>query len=481
MLGEFQLLRLLGRGGMAEVYLARQTSLDRPVAVKILRKEVAENPTLLKRFEREARAAAALSHPNIVQVYVVGEDDGIRYIAQEYVEGLNLKEFLQRKGPPDVQVATHFMKQIASALQRAAQEGVVHRDIKPENIMITRKGVVKVADFGLAQLAHPADGPSLELTQVGTTMGTPLYMSPEQVQGQKVDHRSDIYSFGVTCYQLLSGHPPFRGETAVSVALQHVNNLAAPLNDVRPDVPLALVQIIEKMMAKQPDKRYADAGEVARDLKQIIAGLKGELDLESLSLTETGTISVPVQTSVWQRFQQMSTRGKLLGYLAAVVLTLVAGTILGRMNRLPDPLASPPARKTHIPAQRTAADQFETAERSFRDDPAAWQAVIDGFPDDLDYNYRAQERLAMLYLAGLKYDRAGEVFTRLSQMDGGGLNAEYRRRGLAGLAVIAALKNDPQECRRRLKQIDGPDQKFEDGDDSRLADYVRETRRRLKI
>src|SRR5579864_6885303 len=200
-LGEFRVIRPLGRGGMSEVYLAEQTSLHRSVAIKVLRPELLSDETVLKRFEQEAKAAAGLVHPNIVQVYAFGQQDGIHYIAQEYVQGLNLRQFLNRKGPPELLVAYHVMRQVASALALAADAGIVHRDIKPENILITRKGEAKVADFGLAQLA--ASEQRVQLTQVGMTMGTPLYMSPEQINGEPVDHRSDIYSFGVTCYRML--------------------------------------------------------------------------------------------------------------------------------------------------------------------------------------------------------------------------------------------------------------------------------------
>ena len=171
--------------------------------------------TILKRFEQEAKAAAGLIHPNIVQVYSFGQQDGLYYIAQEYVQGMNLRQLLNRHGPPELLVAYHIMRQVAAALTVAGEAGIVHRDIKPENILITRKGEAKVADFGLAQLAESEH--RVQLTQVGMTMGTPLYMSPEQINGEAVDHRSDIYSFGVTCYRMLAGRPPFRGDTTLTL------------------------------------------------------------------------------------------------------------------------------------------------------------------------------------------------------------------------------------------------------------------------
>jgi serine/threonine protein kinase len=266
MLGEFRILRRLGRGGMAEVFLAEQTSLKRNVAIKVLRKERLKDETYIKRFKTEAMAAATLTHPNIIQVITIGEAEGTQFIAQEYVQGMNLREFLVRKGPPEIPLAIHLMKQVCGALAAAHAAGIVHRDIKPENIMITRKGDAKVADFGLAQLTQ--QGERINLTQVGVTLGTPLYMSPEQVNGSKLDHRSDIYSFGVTCYHMLTGSPPFRGETALSVAVQHLKEVAEPLERLRPDLPPQLCKIVHKMMEKNLERRYQDAQSVLKDLRR---------------------------------------------------------------------------------------------------------------------------------------------------------------------------------------------------------------------
>jgi eukaryotic-like serine/threonine-protein kinase len=269
-LGDFQLVRRLGQGGMGQVYLARQLSLKRQVAVKILRTDLAANMTALQRFQAEAEAVAQITHPNIVQVYAINQADDLHYMALEYVEGRNLRDYLSRKGPPDAAIAINIMRQIAAALQRAHELGFVHRDIKPENILLTRKGEVKVADFGLSRCF--AGEQPLNITQSGVTMGTPLYMSPEQVQGQTVDPRSDIYSFGVTCYHMLAGEPPFKGQAPFEVALQHVQSTPVPLADVRPDLPPELCAIIARMMAKKPDDRYQTAREVLRDLTRIREG-----------------------------------------------------------------------------------------------------------------------------------------------------------------------------------------------------------------
>lgn len=285
--GDFQVLRKLGQGGMGQVYLARQLSLKREVALKILRKDLAENPIALKRFQAEAEAVARATHANIVQVYATGELDGLRYMALEYVDGRNLRDYLLRKGPPDLPVAITIMKQVAAALQRASELGIVHRDIKPENIMVTRKVEVKVADFGLSRF-FAGDEKPMNLTQSGMTLGTPLYMSPEQVQGQPVDHRSDIYSFGITCYHLLAGHPPFRGTTPFEVALQHVQNDAEPLQQVRPDLPADLCAVVHKMIAKNPADRYQAARDIIRDLAKVAKGLS--VGLPAVQTTGTNVV-----------------------------------------------------------------------------------------------------------------------------------------------------------------------------------------------
>lgn len=267
-LGDFHILRKLGAGGMGQVYLARQTSLKRDVALKLLRDELNENLTALSRFEAEALAVAKLNHPNIVHIYQIGETDSLRYMVLEYVDGRNLRDYLARKGPPDLPVTFSVMRQVVLALQKAHEEGIVHRDIKPENILVTRKVEVKVTDFGLSRF-FSGDAPATNLTQSGVTLGTPLYMSPEQVQGHTVDNRSDIYSFGVTCYHLLAGEPPFRGASAFDVALKHVQEQPRPLSDLRPDLPPDVCAMIHKMMAKNPDERYQSAKDVLRELVKM--------------------------------------------------------------------------------------------------------------------------------------------------------------------------------------------------------------------
>jgi serine/threonine-protein kinase len=268
-LKDFYVLRRLGRGAMAEVYLAQQLSLGRQVALKVLNSELARDPNCVRRFHHEARAAAALVHAGIVQVYEVGQEDGVHFIAQEYVAGRNLGEVVRSHGSLAPPLVLDILRQVAAALSKAASQGIVHRDIKPENIMVAAgTGEVKVADFGLARVQ--GEGGS-NLTQVGVTMGTPLYMSPEQIEGREIDSRSDIYSLGVTAYHVLSGEPPFSGDSPLSVAVQHLNQPAAPLTVTsNSEAGSSLARIIERMMAKKPADRFRDPAALLEELNALL-------------------------------------------------------------------------------------------------------------------------------------------------------------------------------------------------------------------
>ncbi len=289
-LGDFQLLRLLGEGGMGQVYLAEQVSLRRRVALKLLRPELARDEISRRRFEAEAKAVAQLTHPNVVQVYSVGEHEGRHYMALEYVDGRNLRDYLARKGPPELSVVLSVARQVTSALQRAGELGIIHRDIKPENILLTKKGDAKVADFGLSRMIE-GEPAAQNLTQTGVTMGTPLYMSPEQVEGRPLDPRTDIYSFGVTCYHMLAGAPPFSGDNAFAVALQHVQQEPPPLEQVRPDLPPELCAIVARMRAKKPDDRYQTPREILKDLKRFGDILSGGNTQPLIATTPTSRMA----------------------------------------------------------------------------------------------------------------------------------------------------------------------------------------------
>src|SRR5262245_41619747 len=324
-LGEFRILHRLGKGGMGQVYLAEQTSLKRKVALKLLNPELASNDRSLHRFKAEAENVARATHANIVQIYTIDKANDINYIALEYVEGKNLREFIEKKGTPELALGLHIMMQVAAALQRASELGIIHRDIKPENILLTKKGEVKVADFGLSRcFAETTESASLTQSQV--TMGTPLYMSPEQVERKSVDPRTDIYSFGVTCYHMFAGTPPFRGTSPIEVAYQHVHKEAQSLAEIRPDLPAELFTIIQKMMAKKPEERYQTAGEIVRDVNRL---------RESLNLGTIAAVSISssfiagAPTHPWPETPTASPASWRVIMYGSVLVALLAGLGIG--------------------------------------------------------------------------------------------------------------------------------------------------------
>jgi beta-lactam-binding protein with PASTA domain/tRNA A-37 threonylcarbamoyl transferase component Bud32 len=263
----YEIQRGIARGGMAEVYLARDQLLDRPVAVKVLFAEYARDPSFVERFRREAQSAANLNHPNIVAIYDWGQERGTYFIVMEYVRGRSLRDVVQVNGPFSARRTAEIGAEIAGALEFAHRNGVVHRDVKPGNVLITADGDIKVTDFGIARA-----GTSEALTQTGAVMGTASYFSPEQAQGFAVDGRSDVYSLGVVLYEMVTGTPPFTGESPVAVAYKHVREEPEPPAARTPDLPPDLEQIILTAMAKDPDSRYQTAAELRTDLLRFVRG-----------------------------------------------------------------------------------------------------------------------------------------------------------------------------------------------------------------
>src|SRR3954447_3616975 len=268
--GRYELHRRLARGGMADVFLARDQLLDRPVAVKVLFPEYAADPNFVERFRREAQSAANLNHPNIVSVYDWGQEQGTYFIVMEYVEGRSLADIIRTEGPLHPQRAAEVASDVAAALGFAHRNGVVHRDVKPGNVLISPTGQVKGADFGIAR-ALGAD-PESNLTQAGSVMGTATYFAPEQAQGLPLDPRSDLYSLGVVLYEMVTGRPPFGGESPVAIAYKHVQEQPAPPTQVNANVPADLEAIILKLLAKNPAARYASADDLRADLRRFREG-----------------------------------------------------------------------------------------------------------------------------------------------------------------------------------------------------------------
>ncbi len=268
LLGSYVLLERLGEGGMGAVYKARNWKLGRVVALKVIKKERLTSEDAVRRFHREIRAAAALSHPNIVAAYDADEVNGTHFFAMECVEGSDLAKLIKQHGPSPVAQACDWVRQAAVGLQHAHERGLVHRDIKPHNLLLTKQGVVKVLDMGLARVAAGEDGEiSTTMTQEGMVMGTPDYMAPEQAeQSHTVDIRADLYSLGCTLYHLLAGRVPFPGGTLIQKLKNHQSNQPAPLEALRPETPQAVCEVVYKLMAKRPEDRYQTPAEAAAAL-----------------------------------------------------------------------------------------------------------------------------------------------------------------------------------------------------------------------
>ena len=261
----YQIIKTLGEGGMANVYLAHDNILDRNVAVKVLRGDLANDEKFVRRFQREALSASSLSHPNIVEMYDVGEDDGQYYIVMEYVDGKTLKQVLKQRGHLSITEVVDIMLQLTDGLAHAHDAYIIHRDIKPQNIMILSNGMIKITDFGVATALN-----STQLTQTNSVMGTVHYLPPEQANGKGSTVRSDIYSMGIMMYELLTGLVPYKGESAVEIALKHLREPLPSVRKVDPTIPQSIENVIIRATAKNPKNRYTDAREMHEDIKTAL-------------------------------------------------------------------------------------------------------------------------------------------------------------------------------------------------------------------
>jgi tRNA A-37 threonylcarbamoyl transferase component Bud32 len=462
-LKDYYVLRRLGQGAMAEVYLAQQLSLGRQVALKVLNADLARDPTYVERFQHEARAAAALVHAGIVQIYEVGQtevgaSDGVHFIAQEYVPGRNLGEVIRARGRLEPALVLDVLRQVSAALAKASSEGIVHRDIKPENIMLARSGEVKVADFGLARVQG---GAGVNLTQIGVTMGTPLYMSPEQIEGRALDSRSDIYSLGVTAYHMLTGAPPYEGETPLAVAMQHLNQAPPPMETRRTDVPAELTKFVERMLAKKPEGRFADPAAMLRELQELgrVGAEHGWANApQDWSLAEmiavaddraavTSRLDELMKTSAMTAQRPSNVRRR---FIMAVAGCLVFGALLGLATRPPSLLAGAtngPRSLDSVWAQLYQAKMVDTE--------AAWQAVEQHFPEaDPYYHNLAKQGLANFFLFRAQdYGRAIRELKGLAEL--GDSNPALSAYGVAGLVVAEAKLGHLEVARNELGRMDG--------------------------
>lgn len=418
-LGGYRVLRRLGVGGMAEVYLAEQNSLGRQVALKVLLPALARDGAYVDRFLHEARAAASLVHANIVQIYEVGQADGVHFIAQEYVRGRNLGELLARQTALEPRVVLDVLRQVVAALGKAAEAGIVHRDIKPENILLSQSGEIKVADFGLAR-AMSADAKTL--TQVGVAMGTPLYMSPEQIEGRPVDARSDIYSLGITSYHLLAGTPPHLGETALAIAVQHLNATPRPLENARSDVPSGLARVVHRMIAKKPEQRYQSPAELLAELRQLASDAAKEgwgegpdnwALAEWLAPPESRSQTAAELSRLMQENARLEASGPKRGRTALVAAGALALGLAAAYFTRPQPYLAGTTPAKVLPRESAWAQLFHA---NTAQSEQAWRAVREYFPEDDPYIHELAQQGLIRYQLLFSQDYAAAL-AELAKLD----------------------------------------------------------------
>lgn len=441
--GDFRILRRLGQGGMGQVYLAEQISLKRKIAIKVIRDDIAANPNSLARFKVEAKTVAQLSHANIVQVHMVGEHKGRHFMVLEYVEGKSLGEYLLRKGPLEVPLVVSIMRQVAGALMRASELGIVHRDIKPENILLNRKGEAKVADFGLSRCLNVDE--KVDLTRTGATVGTPVYMSPEQIEGKEVDARSDLYSFGVTCYQMLAGKAPFQGSNAFEIALKHVREEPPPLEEVRPDIPPGLLAIVNKLMAKKPKARYQSARELKEDIVRLRESLNGTTEvvpvealMPDVGTSRSGALPIPkLPAKHW---------GLLMlgaGIFAAIFLFMAIGItwylLTGQSGSNPVAVAPAPDGGNKVDGQ---AEREESLRK------VVDQHLSEATPNPAGVEFCIE--LGVLYLNQHKVADAEALFKRMDERKP---PSAYHFLGRLGLAITDALKSNYRSSQGKFIEL----------------------------
>ena len=327
--GRYQIIRKLGSGGMANVYLASDQELGRRVAIKILDDRHARDEQFVERFRREAQNAAGLSHPNIVSIYDRGEAEGTYYIAMEYVEGRTLKELIVARGPSPLGIAIDYTRQILSALRFAHRNGIVHRDIKPHNVIVDGEGRVKVMDFGIARA-----GAASQMTEAGSIIGTAQYLSPEQARGAPVDQTSDLYSTGIVLYELLTGSVPFNGETPVEIAMKHLSQVPAAPSTHRPEIPRDLDFVALRALAKDPADRYHSAEEMDSDLERIARGIgvsaeTAEAATTVLAQTDVGDAATSIGSATYTpgryyEYDEPARRRQIWPWLLGTLLVALA-------------------------------------------------------------------------------------------------------------------------------------------------------------
>ena len=487
LVGRYRIESELGSGGMSDVFYALHEDLRRPAAIKVLKASLAADETNLQRFLNEARSAASLVHPNIVQVYDVGSDGPLKYIAQEFVPGVNLRQYLakcengdaasseaaatltdgsEEDRQLDLSVTLSILLQVLAALDKSSSRGIVHRDIKPENILLTTNGEAKVADFGLAR-TFLGDDP--KLTKAGTTMGTPMYMSPEQIEGNQVDVRSDLYSLGVTLFHMLAGRPPFLGETQLALAMQHTQTEAPRVDEFRTELPNSMIGLVDRLLRKSPEERFESPREVLDYLTQHRSSdLNSSWPDQTVPLPRAAAIgnrAGMAQTQALQALLQKPTKPipglKWIKRIAAglVMLALFAfAAWLTFYDGIPD--NRDPTIYNGIKKLATARDQYFYALVNEKSGPASaldtWRAVRHFFGQGEDENSRQYVWQAEIQLARA-LNRAGdkdEAIDELSRMiENPRLEGEFDNLRAHAYVVRALMEDEKPKAEQNSDKI----------------------------
>jgi serine/threonine-protein kinase len=467
--GRYEIVRRIARGGMAEVFLARDLLLDRPVALKILFPELSTDRNFVERFRREAQAAANLSHPNIVSIYDWGEEDGTYFIVMEYVDGKPLSQLIRTEGTLPAARAADIGASVAAALAVAHRNGVIHRDVKPGNVLIDSGGTVKVTDFGIARAINAQDN----LTQTGTVMGTATYFSPEQAQGYGVDNRSDVYSLGVVLYEMVIGHPPFTGENPVSVAYKHVSEEPQPPRKVNPQVPAAYEAIVLQSLAKSPDDRYATAEDLRTDLIRFRRGRPVAANPVTAG-SATGAMATTVQpradqTAALTRLQDAAAadrRGPHTGVYVGLLIFLlgILGVLLFLLARSLGLIDTGSTAKVDVP--NVVALQFDEASQKIKAAGLEVERVDEAndapkgvvFDQDPDENSRADKGSAVTLHVSI-----GPVIREVPNVVGQDVSDARAALEEAKFEVTVVSKQDSAPANRVLSQDPKPGTKANEG------------------
>ncbi len=397
--GRCRLLKRLGRGGMGDVYLAQHDDYDKAIAIKILPPDLTRNEELLQRFRREAESAARLEHPNLVNVYDIGEENGFHYILMAFVDGLNLQEHIDDQGKLDPKEAARITAEVARGLEAVHKEGIIHRDIKPANILLSKAGEVKIVDFGLAYDAED----KTTLTVAGAVMGTPWYLSPEQAEGKQADPRSDLYSLGVCLYFMVTGVRPFTGETHMSVMYKQIHEKPRDPRLLRPDLPDFLADAILKALEKKPERRFGSVNEFARVLESFVKGTHPrKAGASSAALLKAPSLPLPAVAA----FRSRSWFPLAFAGWVATVLVAVVALFFGSSGTEPvrPEAALPEPRPAETALFRGLIEESDARQVAARDYAPVLQRLLERHRAE-----RAPGVKAALSRVGLKLSAAAKV------------------------------------------------------------------------